>query len=292
MKCIWRLGIDAEKKERNDLMKKPSWIIIVLMILTLFSSCSPSQKVANKPMINSISQSEKYDELFNEANNYFSNHKWRKAEKTYKRASEYKSTYEVYYNIGASLYNRGKYEEAIKYFKISRNYAQSQSDKDEVRSIIKKSRHMQNEKEDKRERVATALVMPVAAAIVVPDAVLGSTENLNTNPEYQAWINYRNSGLPGASTISFEDFKRANAQAAANEYQIGNSSSTTSPSNNSSSITKTKDCPHCVGNKGKCSTCNGRGWIYAIGSSDHLDCPNCKHGECQWCNGTGMVATH
>jgi len=247
-------------------------------------------------MIDSISQSEKYDELFNEANNCFSNHKWRKAEKTYKKASEYKSTYEVYYNIGASLYNRGKYEEAIKYFKISRNYAQLQSDKDEVRSMIKKSRHLQNEKEDKRNMVATALVMPIAAALVVPEAVLGSTENLNTDPDYQAWMNYRNSGLPGASTISFEDFKRANARAAANGYQIGNSSSTTStttsPSNNSSSVTKTKDCPHCHGS-GKCNTCNGTHRFLNVSTGNYLECPNCKpNGACHWCNGSGQVATH
>lgn len=71
----------------------------------------------------------------------------------------------------------------------------------------------------------------------------------------------------------------------------GSSSTSNSGGYNQPSGPKTKDCPHCH-HSGKCNSCNGRGWIYAIGSSDHLDCPNCKHGECQWCNGTGSVTTH
>ena len=51
----------------------------------------------------------------------------------------------------------------------------------------------------------------------------------------------------------------------------------------------TESCPICHGS-GKCNTCNGRGWIYAIGSSDHLDCPNCKpDGHCSHCGGSGKV---
>lgn len=271
-------------------MKKLSWILIVLMALTLFSNCSTSQKVTDKPVNDSISLPEKYNELCKKADDYFNNRQWRKAEKTYKKAAKYKADFTINYNIGVSAYNRGRYNEALKYFAYSIMSRPTIEESKMANNMVEKSRkHLQ----EREKKVATVVGTVLGAAVIVPvAAAMGATEESNVDPQYQAWMNYRNSGLPGASTISFEDFKRANARAAANGYQIGNSSSATSSSNNSSSITKTKDCPHCVGNKGKCSTCNGRGWIYAIGSSDHLDCPNCNHGECQWCNGTGTVTTH
>ena len=140
--------------------------------------------------------------------------------------------------------------------------------------------------------VLGGMAMGMAAGAAAMTAPTYSATTTSNNSDYQAWMNYRNSGLPGASTISFEDFKRANARAAANGYQIGNSSSATSPSNNSSSITKTKDCPICLGS-GKCNTCNGKHRFLNVSTGNYLECPNCKpDGKCSYCNGTGKVATH
>lgn len=48
------------------------------------------------------------------------------------------------------------------------------------------------------------------------------------------------------------------------------------------------DCSLCH-HSGKCPTCNGNGWYFSAFSSDRLDCPNCNHGECSRCGGTGTI---
>lgn len=49
-----------------------------------------------------------------------------------------------------------------------------------------------------------------------------------------------------------------------------------------------KRCTKCIGNPGVCPTCNGtKLWQPSIGSSKKIKCPNCTHGECSLCNGTG-----
>lgn len=115
----------------------------------------------------------------------------------------------------------------------------------------------------------------------------GSFDVPANDPQYQAWIQFKQSGLPGASTISFEDFKKANARAAANGYQVGNSSS----SNPVQPHHETKSCPLCNGS-GKCSSCNGTHRInYQFGSGT-LECPNCKpNGACSSCGGSGEKAS-
>lgn len=118
-----------------------------------------------------------------------------------------------------------------------------------------------------------------------------STSN---DPQYQAYINYKRSGLPGASTISYDDFKKANARAAANGYQVGNSSSSSkvSSSNASSNSTSSKSK--------KCGFCGGRGWNveyaagYGLAKQEYCNqcgktmMSNHYHATCQKCKGTGI----
>ncbi len=265
--------------------------IIIAIHAMLLTSCSTSHRTASTTQ--SQSSQKMYNDYFDQADNYFEKKRWRKAEITYKKAAEYKQTFAVNYNIGVSAYNRGHYNDAIKYFNKSLNYNHSQKDEKDTQNMIEKSRKYLQQKQ---ERIAAAVgsvliggMVGTAAALSGSTGIVGGTSN---DPQYQAWINYRNSGLPGASTISFEDFKRANARAAANGYQIGNSSSATSSSNNSSSVTKTKSCPLCHGS-GKCDTCNGTHRYLNGLTGNYLECPNCKpDGKCSYCNGTGKVATH
>lgn len=114
--------------------------------------------------------------------------------------------------------------------------------------------------------------------------MVASTSN---DPQYQAYINYKRSGLPGASTISYDDFKKANARAAANGYQIGKESNKTSSSNsnNNSSTTKRHKCGLCGGSGREVKTdavsfgyskyCNECGKTVS-GSHYHTTCSSCK----------------
>lgn len=108
----------------------------------------------------------------------------------------------------------------------------------------------------------------------------------SSDPQYQAYLNYKKSGLPGASTISYEDFKKANARAAANGYQIGKESNkTSSNSNNNSSTTKRHKCGFCGGSGREVKTdavsfgyskyCNECGKTVS-GSHYHTTCSSCK----------------
>ena len=129
---------------------------------------------------------------------------------------------------------------------------------------------------------------PTAFAPTYSTGMMGTTTS--SDPQYQAFLNYRRSGLPGASTISFEDFKRANARAAANGYQIGSSSSSSTASK-SSSTTKTHKCGLC-GGTGRVSETKG---VPSFGNTKyckecgktvadnhyHTTCPSCK-GKGSW----------
>ncbi|MBQ2540242.1 MAG: hypothetical protein II551_01185 [Paludibacteraceae bacterium] len=54
-------------------------------------------------------------------------------------------------------------------------------------------------------------------------------------------------------------------------------------------VTREEDCHFCHGT-GDCWTCNGKGWVYnEFGLEGTHDCPNCNHGRCSHCNGTGRV---
>ena len=70
------------------------------------------------------------------------------------------------------------------------------------------------------------------------------------------------------------------------------SSETSSSSSSSSSSTRQSeygyvDCTHCYGS-GKCSVCNGKGWVYSTYTQDPATCSSC-HGRknCVFCQGTG-----
>lgn len=283
------------KKKGKPIMSKALKLTNQLLIATiiiaihamLLTSCNTSHRTASTPQ--SQNSQKMYSDYFDQADNYFEKKRWRKAEKTYKKAAECKETFAVNYNVGVSAYNRGRYNEAIKYFNKSLRYNHSQEDNKDTHNMIEKC----NKQLKRRQEIIAASVG--AALIGTSAAIMGASGAVgvpNNDPQYQAWMNYRNSGLPGASTISFEDFKRANARAAANGYQIGNSSSATSSSNNSSSVTKTKTCPLCHGS-GKCDTCNGTHRFLNGLTGKYVECPNCKpDGKCSYCNGTGKVATH
>lgn len=96
-----------------------------------------------------------------------------------------------------------------------------------------------------------------AIAELVGNIVVGTLNLINNDiapyptndPQYQRYLNYKNSGLPNASTITFEEFKRADARAAANGYSIdrgGEKDDEPTPPG-----PKSKDCPHCH-HSGKC----------------------------------------
>ena len=67
-----------------------------------------------------------------------------------------------------------------------------------------------------------------------------------------------------------------------------NSNNSSNNVNQNTSRYTDKDCHGCLGS-GKCNTCNGKGWYYAIGSSNTINCPNCTNGRCSICGGTGKV---
>ena len=48
------------------------------------------------------------------------------------------------------------------------------------------------------------------------------------------------------------------------------------------------DCPHCH-RSGECQSCNGTGMIDYTFGEGKLDCPNCRNGVCQYCNGKGTI---
>lgn len=107
------------------------------------------------------------------------------------------------------------------------------------------------------------------------------------DPQYQKYLKYKNSGFPGASTMTFEQFKIADARAAANGYTVGGGSNSSSSSISSS--TGGKDCSFCD-HSGRCKTCNGKGWYYStVGTGAKITCPNCKDGKCPHCHGTGKL---
>lgn len=62
-----------------------------------------------------------------------------------------------------------------------------------------------------------------------------------------------------------------------------------SPKKQWRTVTRQEDCHFCHGS-GDCWTCNGKGWVYnEFGIDGTHDCPNCNHGRCPHCNGTGKV---
>lgn len=71
-------------------------------------------------------------------------------------------------------------------------------------------------------------------------------------------------------------------------YDGGTSTSTSTSTTTSSPRYGYKDCQHCWGS-GKCQTCYGRGYTSSTYTGGWMDCPNCNHGECSICHGTGKV---
>lgn len=77
-----------------------------------------------------------------------------------------------------------------------------------------------------------------------------------------------------------------------NNYNSGGSSGgeiMRTPTKHWHNVTRQEDCHFCHGS-GRCSTCNGKGWVYnEFGLDGTHDCPNCYNGNCSHCNGTGKV---
>ena len=53
-------------------------------------------------------------------------------------------------------------------------------------------------------------------------------------------------------------------------------------------VTKEESCHICYGS-GKCSTCNGKGYVISAYTQKYVDCVNCTNGKCNKCNGSGKV---
>lgn len=230
-----------------------------------------------------------YRKYYNEGESFFEKQEWKKSLKNYKLAATYKETFDVNYNIAACLYNSKNYKEAIQYFARSIDYAQSQNEIDLARENIAKSERAYQNQVQRRQEVGTAVV---GALLNVAGAALsGGIGVSNGDSEYQAWMQYRQSGLPGAATISFEDFKRANARAAANGYQIGNGNSNSSSSSNNNSSSR-KTCHYC---NGKGTVVDNNSSVPTFGLSGTKYCEECKkdvplshcHVQCPVCKGKG-----
>lgn len=246
----------------------------------------------DKKIKNKTNNDELYIEYFKKGDAYFEKKNWKKSLKSYELAASYKETFAINYNIATCLYNRGKYKDAIQYYTRSLNYAQSQNDWNDAHDMIVGSiQAYQNgirRQQERRQAVGDAFLNALVG--VATATVSGGGGVPVGDPEYQAWINYRQSGLPGASTISFEDFKKANARAAANGYQIGNSQSSSSNPNSSTSSSS----------HNKCTFCNGTGMVVdntapTFGLDKTKYCDVCKkevplshcHVQCPACKGKG-----
>lgn len=201
---------------------------------------------------------------------------------------------ELNYLIGVCDYYLEKYKKAIKRFDTALTY-------DDIRMGFLRDntmefRNLAQKAHDAKvnERWAGVGTVLLAGSVAALAASMSTPAPVSSygNAEYQAWMQYRQSGLPGASTISFEDFKKANARAAAKEYHIGGNTNDTDPVNPVQPHQSTKDCPLCLGS-GKCSTCNGKHWYYdGVGLGEKLECPNCKpNGACLSYGGSGKKTT-
>ena len=119
--------------------------------------------------------------------------------------------------------------------------------------------------------------------------------NAFMNYAANSWANYQNQMMQNAWQMQHYQQQMqqqwANGASWDNVNNYNHTQSTYNQSNYNSTSTKSnsqnnhsKDCL-CL--HGKCNTCNGNGWIWAIGSYKKLDCPNCTDGRCRRCNGTG-----
>lgn len=231
---------------------------------------------------------ELYNNFFEEGHRYFNKQQWKKSMEKYKMAASYMETFSVYYNIGACLFNRCEYDEALQYYTLSLKYKHNQEQARNAQEMIERSQQAQQKKEQRQQDISAAVVetlLGVAGAVISASNGAGEPGD----QERQAWMQYKQSGLPGASTISFEDFKKANARAAANGYQVGGNTQSASLSN-SANATSTRTT---------CGICDGTGEVIEQMEMgfDKKICEKCKkevfmghiHVPCKGCMGHGYI---
>ena len=101
---------------------------------------------------------------------------------------------------------------------------------------------------------------------------------------------YKRASPNGRSTCSLIASKRGTSGSYMPSGSEMSSSKSTSRgySSKTPNARKRKPCTKCIGNPGVCPTCHGtQSWQPSIGSSKKIKCPNCSHGECSLCRGTG-----
>ena len=247
-------------------MKK--YFTFVLMAI-MIASCNTTTHVSNS----NHPQSDKeywYNVNFNAGNEFFSRKKWRKAEKAFKKAAEYKKDFAVNYNIALSAYQRENYQDAINYFNASLRYNHNQIQEDKAQSMLEKSRVARQQQIQRRQAIAQAITVAVVAGATATAsaAVQSSTGVPLTDPHYGCHAS-------GGSSCSVSS-------------SSSTSSSYVSSSNNSTTATRKK-----------CGFCGGRGWNveytagYGLATSEY--CSTCGknmmsnhyHATCQKCGGTG-----
>jgi len=68
----------------------------------------------------------------------------------------------------------------------------------------------------------------------------------------------------------------------------GKTTTTRTPTAKQKYVTKEETCHICYGS-GKCSTCNGKGYVISTYTQKYDNCVNCTNGRCSKCSGSGKV---
>lgn len=241
-----------------------------LFVAIMLASCSSSSRVASNSAHPQSDKEYWYNAHFNEASDYYNHKKWRKAEKSFRKAAEYKKDFAVNYNIALSAYQRDNYQDAITYFNLSLNYKHSQAQEDKAKSMIEKCRVARQKQIERRQAIGRAI-----ATAVVATAAVAATAAVQSN----------------AGAYS-------NNHVASSSSRTGNSSSYSSSSSHSHSYSSTSDNTSNA-SKRKCGFCGGRGFNveyvagYGLAKSEY--CSTCgkemmnnhAHITCHRCGGTG-----
>lgn len=105
-----------------------------------------------------------FDTYFELGQKEFRKKKYKKAIKYYKKALTIKQNAYACYNIGVSYYNRGKYNDAILYFRSCINQKPSRKDMDDASNMIAKCQREQQLRSERRAQNAAAIFGALAGA--------------------------------------------------------------------------------------------------------------------------------
>ena len=275
-------------------------VIFVLSVIIMFSCGSTSTTTSSKKNLTEKEKIQLYNKYFAEANDYYKQRNWRKAANRWKKAAAHHETFGVYYNTGLAAYNRERYKDAIKYFEKSLRFKHSQNDELNTNKMLDNCRVAYEIQKEERRKLGAAIlgaVIVTAAGVATEVAMQKAGVPLN-DPQYQRYLNYRNSGLPGALTLSYEDYKKYEARAISRGNSIDGNSSSSGSSNNTSSGSSSSSSV-ASSSKRKCGFCGGRGWnveyTAGFGLAKPEYCSQCGkemmsnhyHATCQHCKGTG-----